>query len=135
MSRHDLSVGSRDLDTGVQAGLVVSLDDVSAVNLSGTNTTVVWALGTGETVKWPSIWSVREIEQGVLLLKTEPWHVGLVCLGEPCSLVAVVVLVWGSVGIPALGQDQNVGGATKRVGEDCDRSEVDIRVVTRGLSS
>ena len=47
---HDLSVRSRDLHTSVQASLVVSLNDISAVNLARTNSTVVWALGAWETI-------------------------------------------------------------------------------------
>jgi hypothetical protein len=48
--------------------------------------------------------------------------------------VAVVVLVWGSIGIPALAQDEDVGVAAHWVGEDGDRAEVDIRVTTGGLT-
>jgi hypothetical protein len=49
--------------------------------------------------------------------------------------VAVVELVWGSIGIPAFGEDENVGCATERIWEDCDRSKVDIRVAARCLAS
>jgi len=44
---HDLGVSSRDDDAGVQASLVVSLDDITAEDLSSTNPTVVWALWAG----------------------------------------------------------------------------------------
>jgi hypothetical protein len=109
---HDLGVGTGDLDASVQASLVVSLDDVSAENLASTNTTVVWALGTWETVDWPSIRPVAHVEEGVFLLKTEPWLVDLVGLHELSTLMAVVELVWGSIRVPALGEDQDVGGTT-----------------------
>lgn len=40
--------------------------------------------------------------------------------------MSVIELVWGSIGIPALGEDQDVGSATEWIGEEGDRSEVDI---------
>jgi len=49
--------------------------------------------------------------------------------------MAVVELVWGSIGVPALGENQDVGGTTQWVREDGNGSEVDIRVVTWGLAS
>ena len=48
--------------------------------------------------------------------------------------MAVVELVWGSIGIPALGNDQDVGSTTEGVGEDGNGSEVDIRVVAWSLA-
>jgi hypothetical protein len=59
----------------------------------------------------------------------------LVGLHELGTLVAVVELVWGSIGVPALGDNQDVRSATKWVGEDGNRSEVDIGVVTWSLTS
>lgn len=135
LSGHNLGVGSRDLYTGEQASLVVSLDNVSAVDLASANTTVVWALWTGIAANWPAIGLVESIKEGILLLKTEPRLVGLVGLHELSTLVAVVELVWGSVGIPALGDNQDVGSATERVGEDGHRSEIDIRVIAWSLAS
>jgi hypothetical protein len=68
LSWHNLGVGTRDLDTGEQASLVVRLDDVSAVDLASTNTTVVWALWTWETSNGPSIRFVKHVEESVFLL-------------------------------------------------------------------
>lgn len=48
--------------------------------------------------------------------------------------MTVVKLVWGSIGIPAFGHDQNVGKTTERIGENGDRAKVDIGVVTWCLS-
>ena len=48
--------------------------------------------------------------------------------------MAVVELVGGAVGIPALGEDEDVGHAANGVGEDGDGAEVNIRVVTGGLA-
>jgi hypothetical protein len=58
-----------------------------------------------------------------------------VCLHELGSLVTVVELVGSSIGIPTFGQDQNIWGATKRIREDSNRSEIDVRVVAWSLSS
>jgi len=135
LGRHNLSIGTRDFYTSEQASLVVSLDDVSAVDLASADTAVVWALWTWVATNWPAIGLVKGVEEGVLLLKTEPWLVGLVGFHELGTLVAVVELVWGSIGIPALGNDQDVGSTTEGVGEDGNGSEVDIRVVTGSLAS
>jgi len=132
---HNLGVGTRDEDAGVQASLVVGLYNVSAEDLASTNTTVVWTLRTWETIDWPAIRSVRHIKECVFLLKTEPWLMVLVCLHKLGSLVTVVELVGGSIGIPAFGQDQNIWGAAKRIRENSDRPEIDVRVVARSLSS
>jgi len=135
LSRHNLGIGTGDLYTSEQASLVVSLDNVSAVDLASANTTVVWALWTRVPTDWPAIGLVEGVKEGVLLLKTEPWLVGLVGLHELSTLMAVVELVRGSIRIPALGNDQDVGSATERVGEDGHRPEVDIRVVAWSLAS
>jgi hypothetical protein len=131
---HDLGISTGDLDTCEQASLVVSLYNISAVDLASTDTAVVWALWSRETSRGPAVWLVKHIEEGVLLLKTEPWLVGSVSLHELGTLVTVVVLVWGSIGIPALSDNQNVGGTAEWVGEDGYGSEVNIRVVAWGLS-
>lgn len=135
LSRHNLGVGTRNLDSSVQASLVVSLNDISAEDLTSTNATVVWALGTWETSYGPTIWSILHIKKGVLLLETEPRLVGFVGLHEFGTLMAVVELVWGSISVPALSYDQNVGGAAQWIGVDSNWSEVDIRIIAGGLAS
>ena len=112
----------------------MGLDDITAENLAGTNTAVIRSLGSGVTVHGPAVRAVRHIEQGVLLLETEPWLLGLVRLHELSRLVTVVVLVWGSIGIPALAENEDVGITAHWVGEDGDRAEVNVRVATRGLA-
>lgn len=73
------------------------------------------------------------VEEGVLLLETEPWHVLGIGLHDLGALMAVVVLVGGAVGVPALGQDDDVGGAAEGVGVDSARAEVDVGVFAGGL--
>jgi hypothetical protein len=135
LSGHNLGIGTRDLYTGEQTSLVVSLDNVSAVDLASTNTTVVWALWAGITANWPAIRLVKGVKKGVFLLETEPWLVDLVGLHELGTLMTIVELVWGSIGIPALGNNQNVGSATEWVGEDGNGPKVNIRVVAGSLAS
>ena len=50
LSGHDLGVGAGDCDASVDAGTEVRLDDITLDNLAGANTTVVWALRSGETL-------------------------------------------------------------------------------------
>jgi len=133
LSGHNLGIGARDENTSIQAGLVMSLHDISAEDLACTYATVVWTLWAWETIDRPAIRSVRHIKQSVFLLETEPGFVGLVCFHEFGTLVAVVELVGRSIRIPAFGQDQNVWCTTKRIGEDSNRSEIDIGVVARSL--
>ena len=131
---HDLGVGAGDLDASEQASLEVSLDDISAHNLASTNTAVVWALWTWETTYWPAVRLVVHSEKSVLLLETEPGLVLLVGFHQLSSLMAVVELVWGSIGVPALGENQDVWGTAEWIGEDGNGSEVNIRVVAWGLA-
>lgn len=135
LSRHHLSVRTRDENTSIQASLVMGLDNVTTEDLASTDTTVVWTLRTRETIEWPAVRSVRHIKECVFLLKTEPRLMFFVCFHKLRSLVTIVELVGGSIGIPAFGQDQNIWGTTKRIREDSDRSEIDIRIVAWRLSS
>lgn len=112
----------------------MSLDDISTVDLASTDTAIVRALRTREAAYRPAVGLVQEIEKCVLLLETEPRLMGLVSLHELRALMAVVELVWGSIGIPAFSDDQDVGGTTERIGEDGHRSEVNIRIVARSLT-
>ncbi len=122
LSRHDFGVGARNLDTSVQASLVMSLNNVSAENLASANTTVVRALRSWEAIYWPTIWSIGDIEESVFLFKTEPWLVLSVSLHELGTLMTVVELVWGSIRIPAFAENQHVGSTTEWVGENSNGS-------------
>lgn len=132
---HDLGVGAGDLDAGVQAGLEVSLDDISAVDLAGTDTTVVRALGAGEATHGPAVRAVMHVEEGVLLLETEPWLLLLVGLHELVALISVVEGVGSAIGVPALADHQDVGCQAEGVRVDGHGAKVDVGVVTRRLSS
>lgn len=47
--------------------------------------------------------------------------------------MSVVVLVGSTISVPALGENDDVGGATEGIGEDGARAEVDVGVVAGGL--
>ena len=55
-------------------------------------------------------------------------------LHELGALVAVVEFVGSTVGVPALGEDENVGRQKERRRENGDGLQVDVGVVTRGLA-
>lgn len=69
LSGHNLGVDARDVNTRVEAGTVVGLNDITLNDLTGTNTAVVWALRSGEAILGPiesfvrgmfPCWSKRE---------------------------------------------------------------------------
>jgi hypothetical protein len=105
---HDLGVGAGDVDAGVQAGLVVSLDDVTAEDLAGADTAVVRALGSRETVLGPSIGPALEVEKSVLLLQTEPDVVLLVGLHQDGGIAAEVEGVGLAIGAESFADDEDV---------------------------
>lgn len=134
LSRHDLGVGAGDVDASVQAGLVVSLNNVTAEDLAGTDTAVVRTLGTGVATLGPAIGPAVLVEQGVLLLETEPELVLLVGLHQDGSIVAEVVGVGLAVRAPGLAHDEDVVAKAEGIGVEGDGAEVDIRVVAGGLA-
>lgn len=131
---HDLGVDSGDVDSGVQAGTVVSLDDVTAVDLAGTNTTVVGTLGTGETTTGPAVGPAISAEKSVLLLEAEPELLLGVGLHQTGGVVTEVELVGAAIGIPGLAENKDVVTLAEGIGEDRDGADVDIGVVSGGLA-
>jgi hypothetical protein len=151
---HDLSVDTGDVDAGEQAGLVVSLDNVTAVDLAGTDTTVVRALGTGVTTLGPAERPSVVSEEGVFLLKTEPEVLAGVCLHQFGGLMAVVEFVLvtvlsaylpighrvfvttnrSAVAVPGLAENEDVVALAERVRENSNGPEVDVGVVAGGLA-
>lgn len=111
---HHLSVDARDLDASVQTALVVGLDDVTLDDLASTDTAVVGTLGRREAVPGPAVGAVVEVEERVLLLQTEPGLLVGVRRHQLGALMAVVVLVGGAIGVPALGED-TVSGPVSEV--------------------
>lgn len=133
LSRHYFGVDTRDIDASVQAGLVVRLNDVAAVHLAGANAAIVWALRTRKSALWPSVRPSAVVKQSIFLFEPEPEMAVLIRLHQPCGLMAVVELVGASIWIPGLAHNDHIRGQTDRVGEECNRTNVDVRVVARSL--
>lgn len=117
-----------------KAGLVVSLNNVAHDNLAGTDTAVVRALRSRETAVGPAKRTVVQVEEGVLLLKTEPRLMVGISLHHLVAVMAEVVLVGGTISVPALSQDDDVGRSTEGIGVDGARTEINVRVVAGGLA-
>lgn len=112
----------------------MGLDDVTAVDLAGSDTAVVRALGTGETTLGPPVGPAIGTEKSVFLFQTEPELLLGVGLHQAVGIVAVVELVGGSIRVPGLAEDEDVVTQTEGIGEDGDGAQVDIGVVTGGLT-
>lgn len=130
----NFSVDTADLDTGVEACLIVGFYYIPTIDVAGANSAVVWSLWSWETALGPAVWPSIGIEEGIFLLKAEPWLVLLVGFHELVALVAVVVLVWGAIWVPGLAHDEDIGGSTDWIWEDCNWAEIDIGVVAGSLS-
>ena len=133
LSRHDLGVDTRDLDASVEAGAVVSLDEITSVDLSSADTAVVRALGTGETTLGPAVRLVVHVKERVLLLDTEPRLLGGSLGHDLLGSVPVVALVGGAVVVVALGKNNDVVAKTEGVRVEGSRAEVNVRVVAGSL--
>lgn len=129
LRRHDLSIDTGDLDTGVHAGAVVRLDQVTSIDLAGANTAVVGALRAGETTLGPAKRLVVHVKERVLLFDTEPRLVRGSLLHRLCARVTVVRLVGRTVAVPAFSDNNNVVTEAERVGVEGDWAEVDIRII------
>ena len=98
-----------------------------------TGTAVVGALGAGETTLRPAVWGSVHVEEGVLLLDTEPGLLLLDLVHDLLRVVAVVGPVGSAIVVVALGKDKDVVTTTEGILEDGSGTEVDVRVVARSL--
>jgi hypothetical protein len=134
LSGHDLGVDTGDVDASEQAGLVVSLNNITAVDLAGSDTAVVRTLRTGETTLGPAVWPSIGAKEGVFLLETEPEVLAGMCLHQLGRFVAVVELVGGAIRVPGLTEDKDVLSLAEGVREDSNGADIDIGVVAGGLA-
>lgn len=72
LGRHNLSIDTGDVDASIKTSLVVGLDDVTAVNLAGSHTAVVGALGAWEATLGPAVGPAVRAEKGVFLFQAKP---------------------------------------------------------------
>ena len=134
LGRHDLGVDTRDFNAGVQTGFVVRLDDISGVDLTGSNTAVVWSLGTWETALRPTIRSSKGVEEGIFLLEAEPRLMRGVLLHQFSAFGTIVEFVGCSVRVVAFGEDEDVVTTSEWVRVHSDGLEIDIGIVSGGLT-
>jgi hypothetical protein len=93
----------------------VGLDEITGKDLSGTDTTVVRTLGTGETHLGPAEDLPIGVEEGVLLLETEPRLVLLSRVHDLLGVSSVVGLVGGSVVVVTFTENENVVATSEGV--------------------
>ena len=98
-----------------------------------TSTAVVRALGAGEAALRPAVRGAVHVEQGVLLLDTEPRLEVLGLVHGLLRVVAEVGAIGGAVAVVALGEDEDVVAAAEGILEDGGGTEVNIGVVARSL--
>ena len=139
LSGHDLTVGTGNVDAGVEAGTVQRLGNVTAKVVLGTDGAVVGTLRTGghATLGPAEGGLLVEVEEGELLLEAEPGL--LVLLARELSLgdgtaIGGERLAGGSVGV-AHNEDvvDAVGAGTEGVTEDADGTKDDLRIITGSL--
>lgn len=135
LGRHNLSVDTGDLDTSEHASTVVSLNNVTAVNLASADTAVVGTLGTREPTAGPAVGPAVGAKKSVLLFKTEPEILLGVGLHQTGGFVTEVELVGRAIRIPGLAEDEDVFTEAERIREDGNGAEVNIGVVAGGLAS
>lgn len=147
---HDFCVDTRDVNTGVEAGTVVGLNQVTSEDLASTcqnrngreigvnnwaemigmevrtSSAVVRTLGAGETTFGPTVGGTIGVEKGVFLLKTEPGFDILSKVHDLLRVVAVVGPVRGAIVVVALCEDEDVVTATERILEDGSGAKVDV---------
>lgn len=133
LGRHDLGVDTGDLNTSVETGSVVGLDEITGVNLAGTDTTVVRSLGSGEPLLGPTVRVSIGVEQGVFLFETEPRFLVGNQVHRLLGEMTLVGGVRGTVVVVAFTQDQDVLATSEGVLEDGGRSKEDVGIVAGSL--
>mmetsp|Transcript_28977 Transcript_28977/g.61023 ORF Transcript_28977/g.61023 Transcript_28977/m.61023 type:complete len:291 (+) Transcript_28977:225-1097(+) len=139
LSGHDLSVGSTDFDSGVEASAVSGIGDGAAEGVLGTYRAVVRSLrAVGESVFGPAEGcSLVEIEKGEFLFQSKPdffVFTSLECFGGNCTGVSRQRFSGRSVSVA---HDQNIVQSVvswaERILKNTARSQDDLRVVAGSL--
>ena len=133
LSRHNLSVGSSDLDSSVDASLVVGNFDITTESVLSTGSAVVGSLGLGSSLLGETKGTTIGGEHGVFLLDTEPRLEVLDLVHNFVALLAGVGSDGGAINLVLIAPDEDVGVSTEGVLVDPARTDPDLRVVSRGL--
>ena len=107
--------------------------NVPAVDLSGSNSTIVGSLRSREAILWPTEWMLVIIEQSILLLNTKPRLQILRLLHQLETDLPVVCLHWLVFIVVGVAQDEDVVPLGKWTGINLDWLKVDIAVITSRL--
>ena len=83
----------------------------------------------------PAIRPAVKTEEGVFLLKAKPGFLLCIGLHKSSAVMTIVELVRGAIMVPRLAENENVVATTEWIGEDLDRTEVDVGIVAWGLST
>mmetsp|Transcript_3080 Transcript_3080/g.7050 ORF Transcript_3080/g.7050 Transcript_3080/m.7050 type:complete len:298 (-) Transcript_3080:35-928(-) len=139
LSRHNFSVDSRDVDSGIKAGLVQRVGDGASEVVFGSNGTVVRSLrAAGHTGFGPSKRSAFvQVEEGEFLFESEPSFFVFVSLEKLFGVsTAVGRKGFSSRGV-GIAHDQDVGLSVtswaERITEDTLRLQDDFGIITGGL--
>merc|ERR1719285_888755 len=102
--------------------------NVPAIDIAGTNSAIVGALGSRETILGPSEGVTILVKKGVLLLNSKPWVVVLGLLHHLCALLPLVRLSLLLVILVRLTHHHDVLATSEGVWVEFDRVKVGIRV-------
>ena len=124
---------AKTLPVPVLEGDRCSQTDGSDERCERTGTAVVRTLGARETALGPTVGGAIDIEEGILLLETEPRDGVLGEVHDLLGVVTVVGHVGGAVVVVSLSEDEDVVAAAEWIFEDGGGAEVDIGIAARGL--
>ena len=136
LTRHDFSIGSGYLDTGVKTGFVVCISYISTKANITSNRAIEGTLVSGVTSTRPSVGSQLELvlllQESVLLLDTIPRFFGGTLvenfLGKRSKIGVVWDQIFESCILPhvALAKNENVVAASEWIGEESDGFDDDL---------
>ena len=143
LAGHDLSIGSGNLDTSIEACTVVGISDHTSEAVVSTDRAIVGTLRTRVTIVRPAEGPGGELglsaDKSILLLDTVPWFfLGALVkdfFGEMTEVgISRFELLAGAI-LPAegLGHNEDVVTLAEWVTEDSNRLHNDFRVVGGGL--
>ncbi len=132
LADHDFCVRSRNRQSGFDTGNGVVLDDIAAPDLVGTDTAVVTTLWGWETADRPPV-RASVLEEGVLLLHTEPWLLVRILLERGDGGGPRVGFVDGHVRVEHLTEHEHVVASANGIGDDFDRAQYAVGRITGRL--
>jgi hypothetical protein len=145
LTGHNFRIGTRNFDTSVKAGLVVSISNKATEAHVGASRAVVRPLLSGVSIVWPSQGMGSKLgwvtDEGVFLFDTVPGFLVLDKIMVPDfvgevsevgvggnKLLATIILP-----APALAEDKNVFPEAERITEVSDGLEDDLRLISDSL--